>query len=213
MSNMKHIKDHSLYLVTGEEYSGGRSTLEVAKEAVASGVDILQMREKTKSEDELRSLGKELSSLCSKSNTAFIVNDDPYLAKEVGADGVHLGQEDMRGMPIAKAREILGTGGIIGVSTHSLEQFAEANRMDVDYIAYGPIFPTKTKDYHIGIEDITKVMSVAEKPVIFIGGIDLDNINGVLYKGARNIAMIRAITAAEDVGKTVKTIKNRMNCR
>lgn len=210
---MKKIKDHSLYLVTSEECSGGRSTLDIAKEAIGSGIDILQMREKGKSGEDLKKLGREISFLCKGTSTIFIVNDDPYLAKELEADGVHLGQEDINEFPIAETRRIMGKDKVIGISTHSFEQFNIANKEDVDYIAFGPVYPTKTKDYHIGLGDISKVMKVARKPVIFIGGIDMDNIDEVLASGARNIAMIRALTGAKDIRDAIKQVKDKIESR
>ncbi len=147
---MKVIKDYSLYLVASQEYAGGREIFDVAKEAVEGGVDILQMREKQKPREELVKLGVRLAGLCGKSGVTFIVNDDPYLAGEIGADGVHLGQEDLKKHPLSETRRVLGKGKMIGVSTHSYEEFKGANGADFDYIAFGPIFPTKTKDYFIG---------------------------------------------------------------
>ena len=207
---MNRFKDNSLYLVTGEEYSNGRSTLEVVKAAIEGGVDVVQMREKGKSREELISLGKDLAGMCRNAGVLFIVNDDPYLAKEVGADGVHLGQEDVIKYPIEKTRSIMGTGAVIGVSTHSVEQFVEANGKDVDYIAFGPIFPTKTKDYSIGKSLIPAILKAAVKPVVFIGGIDGSNIDEVIALGGRNIAMIRAITLADEVKLAVLEMKERL---
>jgi len=205
------IKDNSLYLVTGEECSSGRSTTEVVKSALAGGVDIVQMREKGRSKEELLSLGAELAGLCGEYNAVFIVNDDPYIARDCGADGVHLGQEDMLAYPIARTREIMGPGGIIGVSTHSYDQFTAANGADVDYIAFGPIFPTKTKDYFIGADDIETVMAEAVKPVVFVGGINEDNIGEILDRGGKNIAVIREITQAEDITAKVRRLKRIIN--
>jgi len=204
---MKKIKDNSLYFVTSEEYSAKRGTLEVAKRAFEGGIDILQMREKEKSEEELRTLGRELAFLCREQGVIFIVNDDPILAKELGADGVHLGQEDIKECPARKTREILGTDKIIGISTHSLGQFKEANEKDFDYIAFGPIFSTKTKNYSIGAGDVEKVLEISDKPVFFIGGINLSNLGSLLDKGARNIAVIRAIAEADDIVSRTKDIR------
>lgn len=198
------ISDYSLYLVLNEKYGKGRSALDVAKLAIKGGIDILQMREKDKTMDELEKLGREILPICRKHGVMFIVNDDPHLAHRIGADGVHLGQDDMERFPITAVREIIGADQIIGVSTHSIEQFQKANQSDVDYIAYGPVFSTKTKDYFIGTNDISKVMSMARKPVIFIGGLTLDNMDQVLDKGGRNIAVIREIMEADDI--TAKTI-------
>lgn len=201
------IADYSLYLVLNEKYGKGRSAVDVARLAIKGGIDILQMREKEKTMDELEKLGREILPLCRKHGVLFIVNDDPHLAHRIDADGVHLGQDDMERFPITAVREIIGTDQIIGVSTHSIEQFQKANQSDVDYIAYGPIFSTKTKNYFIGTDDIAKVMSIARKPVIFIGGITLDNMGEVLDKGARNIAVIRDIMEADDITARTKMLK------
>jgi len=198
------IKDNSLYLVSGEEYSCGRTTPEVMEAALRGGADIIQLREKNKSHEELLKLGRQVSELCRGNNAIFIVNDDPCLAKELDADGVHLGQEDIKKVPISKAREILGKEKIIGISTHSIGQVREANKLDVDYIGFGPVFATKAKDYFLGTDDISKAVELSEKPVFCIGGIDLSNVDLVLKQGAKNIAVIRSITQAEDVEKTAR---------
>lgn len=210
---MKKIKDRSLYFVASGEYSNGRSIKEVAEQAISSGVDILQMREKNKSRGELEELGRMLSSLCKEKGVTFIVNDDAYLARDIGACGVHLGQEDIKSYTDGEVRGIIGTGGIIGISTHSFDQFEDANKKDFDYIAYGPIFSTPTKDYTIGTDDIEKVSEISTKPVIFIGGINLSNVDAILDKGARNIAVIRAIAEAQDIKGAVKNLKTRIKAR
>lgn len=210
MCRMKKIKDYSLYLVISEEYALGRDTISIAKAAISSGVDILQMREKNKPKDELRKIGSELAQLCRKSKTTLILNDDPYLVKEIDADGVHIGQSDLVKYPFKAIREIIGKNKLIGLSTHSLEQFKEANKSDVDYISFGPIFFTKTKDYFIGTQDIADVLKIALKPVIFIGGINILNLDDLLKKGARNIALIRGIVEAEDIGSMTKFFKAKL---
>ncbi|MDD3374585.1 MAG: thiamine phosphate synthase [Candidatus Omnitrophica bacterium] len=207
---MQKLKDHSLYFVTGEEYSGSKTTKEVVLDAILGGVDIVQMREKKKSKNELLALGQKLKEICQINNVLFIVNDDPFLTKELNADGVHLGQQDIEKYPIEQARAILGNERIIGVSTHSIEQFQNAQNQDCDYLAFGPIFYTKTKDYFIGLNDVKNVLEVARKPVVFIGGINLENIDCLLEEGARNIAVIRCIAASEDVVKSTKELKNKI---
>lgn len=204
------FKNHNLYFVLSSEYAGETSVLDMAEQALASGVDILQMREKHMPARELRALGKGLRDLCRQKQAVFIVNDDPHLAKELGADGVHLGQEDMKKYPVDYARRLIGEDKIIGVSTHSLSEFKHANNMDCDYAAFGPLFPTKTKDYYIGIQDVEEVLAIASKPVVFIGGIKLANIDSVLEKGARNIAVIRAIAESGNIAFTVKSLKHKI---
>jgi thiamine-phosphate pyrophosphorylase len=212
---MKTIKDRSLYLVISEECCMGRSALEIAEQAIAGGVDIVQMREKNKSLQELVKIGEGLSALCKAKGATFIVNDDPMLAHRVGADGVHLGQEDLGRFPLTMARDILGQERIIGISTSSRAQFEKANASDddIDYIALGPIFPTTLKDHHIGTDDIEYVMSLARKPVFFIGGINLSNIDDILSRGGQNIAVIRAITEADDIRSGARQLKDRISGR
>ncbi len=204
---MEKIKNNSLYLVISEEYGRGRSALDIARGSIAGGVDIIQMREKDKPREALISLGRELADMCRKNGVIFIVNDDPEIAKEIAASGVHLGQGDLKLFPVKSTRKIVGKDGMIGVSTHSIEQFEAANDEDVDYIAFGPIFPTLTKNYCIGANDVAKVLKAAKKPVFFIGGIDLSNIGELVKKGARNIAVIRAILEADDIKLKTEEIK------
>jgi len=124
---MGKIKASSLYLIITEEYGRGRGALEIAKCAIAGGVDIIQLREKNKQASDLIDTARALSNLCKESGVIFIINDDPALAKDVDADGVHLGQEDLKRWSVEKTRGLLGPDKIIGVSTHSLGQFKEAN--------------------------------------------------------------------------------------
>lgn len=207
---MRRIKDHSLYLVLSSEYAKEKDIIDIAKTAIDAGIDILQMREKNKSPQELESLGKKLSSLCKDSDTIFIVNDDPHLAKRVEADGVHLGQEDLKKYPLNEVCAILGEGKIIGLSTHSLEELKKANDSDCDYMSFGPIFKTQAKDYSIGTDDIGDVLKLADKPVVFIGGINLTNIESVLERGAKNIALIRALLQAEDLASKIKAFQDKI---
>ena len=207
---MLKIYDYSLYLVISEEYGMGRSAPEIAKLAISGGADIIQMREKNKDRDELVKLACELSSLCKKKRVIFIVNDDPLIARESNASGVHLGQEDMLKYSLTETRNIIGNGKIIGVSTHSLAELEKANECDVDYIAYGPIFPTETKKYFLGAKDIKEALKIAKKPVVFIGGINLSNLGEILKQGAKNIAVIRGIIQAEDMIVMARNFKDRL---
>ena len=204
---MKEIPDGSLYVVISEARGAGRTAMQIALGAIAGGADIIQMREKDKREAELMELGVRLRRLCEGMGVKFIVNDSPELAEKVGADGVHMGQEDVKQCPLSRARAILGQDRIIGVSTHSFREFEKANEADVDYIAFGPIFKTKTKEYFIGTGDIEKVLLASRKPVFFIGGIDLSNIESLVKMGVKNIAMIGAISESVDMEATARKFK------
>jgi thiamine-phosphate pyrophosphorylase len=196
--------ENNLYLVLTEEYCI-KPVTQVAIEAIDAGVDCLQMREKSKSKEELLELGLKLKALCK--NIPFIVNDNPYLAAELNADGVHLGQEDFVKYPDVR---IIMDKKIVGLSTHCLEEVKRANDLDVDYIAFGPIFKTKTKDYSIGASAVEEVLNIAVKPVVFIGGINGDNIDSLTKLGVNNIAVIRAIAQSSDIGVSVKKLKSKM---
>ncbi len=208
---LRDIKEGSLYLVITEEHCNGRPVMEIAEAAIAGGVDMLQLREKKKSMQEIIELGTRIAKLCSDNDVMFIVNDDPMLAKRVGADGVHLGQEDMSRFSVEMARDIIGPDRIIGVSTHSLDEFKRSAADDVDYLAFGPIFQTKTKNYCIGTKEIKEIVDFSTRPVFFIGGIDLSNIDDVLDEGACNIALIRGITEASDISARTKEFKEKMH--
>jgi thiamine-phosphate pyrophosphorylase len=204
---MYTIKNHILYFVLSSEYTRENNPLETARQAIDAGIDMLQMREKHLSQDKQILLGKQLLSLCRKRPTPFIVNDNPYLAERINADGVHLGQEDIKQYPLSLTRKILGHKKLIGISTHSVAEFKAAAKQDFNYIAFGPVFSTKTKDYHIGTGDIEELLCISSKPVIFIGGINLLNVQQLREKGVKNIAVIRAIAEADDVASTVKALK------
>ncbi len=208
-----HIKNYSLYLVISSEYALDRPALEIAESAIAAGVDIIQLREKNKDKNELINLACKVRELCHKKNVVFIVNDDPHIAKTSGADGVHLGQEDLLKLPVNEARNIIGQNKIIGVSTHSLDEVRKANSADIDYIAYGPIFSTQTKTYFLGTKDVKEVLSLSKKPVVFIGGIKLSNINEILDLGAKNIAAIRGILEAADIESCARKFKKEIVLR
>ena len=201
--------ENKLYVITESSIAKGRSNEFIVKEAIKGGAEIIQLREKEWDKDEVKEEAVKLLKICKENNVLFIVNDYVDIAMEIGADGVHLGQSDM---PIAEAREICGDKLIIGLSTHSVEQAIDADQEDVDYITIGPIFKTRVKDYEVGIEIIKPVLDNVLKPVIAIGGINMENIDEVLGQGAESVAVISAVVSAENVNEAarelVKKIKN-----
>ncbi len=208
---MVKIKDHSLYLVISAEYGRGRTAEEIARLAIAGGVDLIQLREKNKVSAEIIETARKLAALCRKAGVLFIVNDDPRLASEAGADGVHLGQEDLKRVTIDEARDIVGRNKIIGISTSSLEEVEAANLADVDYIAFGPVFRTTIKDNCVGTKDVERVLKLSRHAVFFIGGINLSNVGELLAKSAKNISLIRAILEADDITAMTKNLKTKLN--
>jgi len=152
-------------------------------------------------------IAREVRALANRHDALLIVNDRPDIAKLVDAAGVHLGQEDL---PVAAARQVLGPEKIIGFSTHNLEQVAAAARAGIaDYIGFGPIFSTSSKerpDPVQGIDGLRQVCSCVTLPVVAIGGITATTIPAVLAAGADAVAMIGEIVRAPDVAATMRTL-------
>jgi thiamine-phosphate pyrophosphorylase len=144
-----------------------------------------------------------------RSNAAFIVNDHPDIAMAVDADGVHLGQDDL---PIEEARKLMGGRRIIGISTHSVEQASAAQSAGADYVGFGPVFTTKTKDAgpRQGIEGLRQVRKAVTLPVIAIGGINVGNLDEVLRAGADGVAVISAILTAPDMHEAARGMMDRI---
>jgi len=185
----------------------------VARAMIDGGVDLIQLRGKQKSVDELVDLVTELHEITSRSSIPLIVNDYAEIAAKVPVEGVHVGQDDDS---IAIAREKAGRKLIVGKSTHSLEQAREAQREGADYIGFGPIFATPTKpDYDpIGLKEIRQVHVDVTLPIFCIGGIKIDNLADVIAAGARRVAIVSGLLKADDIadyGRAVRRILNRQS--
>lgn len=163
-----------------------------------AGVDVIQLRDKQLEAGPLCRAGEAFRSAAAATGALFIVNDRPDVAVATGADGVHLGQEDV---PLAVARSIVGRDAVIGRSTHDAEQVKRALAEDCDYLSVGPVWPTPTKQGRpaTGLELLREASALdATKPWFAIGGIDASNLGKVRSAGARRIVVVRAITEAED---------------
>lgn len=199
--------EYNLYVVTEEEISNGRTNREVVESAIDGGASIIQLRQKKWDKQKYREEAKKLVRLCKENKIMFVVNDYIDIALEVGADGVHLGQEDL---PIADARKICGRKLLIGKSTHSLQQAIDAEKEGADYISIGPVFQTRAKPYTVGIETLRQVSRAVKIPVVAIGGINVSNIDSVMQAGARNIAVISAVVSANDVELAARRLANKI---
>ncbi|MEA2178672.1 MAG: thiamine-phosphate pyrophosphorylase [Solirubrobacteraceae bacterium] len=182
-----------LYLVTGAR-PGGRPLAEVLAPALRGGVDLVQVREKDGTDDEILFAAAEARALCDAAGALLIVNDRPDLAVAAGADGVHVGQDDMA---VADARAVVGSQMLVGLSTHAPEEIDAA---DADYIGVGPVHTTPTKPGRlaVGLHLVRHAAAHATLPWFAIGGIDPASIGPVVEAGARRIAVVRAITEARD---------------
>jgi thiamine-phosphate diphosphorylase len=173
---------------------------------VAHSVRFIQLRIKDAPEKKIIRIARSLRKITAGTTSRFIINDSPALAREVQADGVHLGQVDTS---YEKARQILGAEAIIGLSTHSVEQARTACALRPDYIAMGPVFSTLTKqntDPVIGLSGLKRMLEVATVPTVAIGGIDHSNISRVLGVGVRNVAAIGCISQSKDPAASLKRL-------
>jgi thiamine-phosphate diphosphorylase len=168
---------------------------------LAAGVRLLQLRDKRASSGELFAQGREIGERVRGSSGVFVINDRADVARAVDADGVHVGQEDL---PVELARLILGPGKWVGCSTHRLEQVIEADRSSADYIAFGPIFPTQSKekpDPVVGLEALREARKATRKPLVAIGGISLRTAREVIEAGADAVAVLRDLLQAPEIGR------------
>jgi thiamine-phosphate pyrophosphorylase len=176
------------------------SELDLAETLAGSGVELIQYRNKTASSRQFFEISRQLSSSLSPRGVRLIVNDRPDIALLAGAGGVHVGQEDLS---VEEARAICGSDRWVGVSTHTLEQLASADRTSADYIAFGPIFQTVTKknpDPIVGTEMLRKARQMTKKPLVAIGGITLERAAEVYRAGADSLAVIRDLICAPNPG-------------
>ena len=202
---MERFRRAGLYLVTGEPLSAGRSTPEIVGQALEAGVRLVQLREKQKSKRELFRLACRLRERCEHYGALLIIDDHLDVALASGADGVHLGTEDL---PPGAARALFPEG-IIGVSTHNLEQAGAAADSGASYYNIGPIFPTRTKSWSeafLGPGAIPELSAGCPLPFTVMGGIKRDNIEQVLAAGARTVAVVTAVTAAPDPAEACRDL-------
>lgn len=195
-----HFADWKLYAILDLGYVAKPDRVATTLKLIAGGADVLQLRAKGCDIGEIRDVAKEIFPICRATGVPFIINDYPELAAELDADGVHIGQDDG---PLAAAREVVGSGKIIGRSTHSLAQARAALDEGFDYIGFGPLFPTPTKlgRPSIGLADISAMQSdVGSKiPAFCIGGIKRANLPEVIAAGARRVVIVSDLLTSDDV--------------
>lgn len=181
----------------------------VVKEACAAGVDIVQLREKSMPDARLRELAGYVRAWTAAAGALFIVNDRPDIASLVGADGVHLGQEDLS---IAEARRIIGGDKIVGVSTHNVDQLNRAVLEGADYLGVGPVFPSTTKqfDAFAGLEYVREAAGRTSIPWFGIGGINGDNLQMFREAGGKRIAVSSAICNSQNISDTARRLRGAL---
>ena len=180
---------------------------EILNQAIGGGVDVIQLRMKTATDEEIVTAGRRYAAVCADHGVVFILNDRPDLVEAAGADGVHVGQDDAA---VAEARRRVGPDRIVGLSTHSPAQIDAAGREpELDYIGVGPVHATPTKPGRpaVGLDLVRYAAAHATLPFFAIGGIDRDNVAAVHAAGARRIAVVRAIAEARDPGPAARQLR------
>lgn len=189
------MEDFGFYLVMTNPVVG---YAKCAEAAVKAGVKIIQLRMKHASREDVLSEAREVRRVTAGTGTLFIVNDDPAIASEAGADGVHVGQDDITP---AEVRERFPDLRIVGLSTHNLEQVRSSVSRPIDYIGVGPVYATPTKDIPdptLGLKTMGEMIAAAAHPAVAIGGIDLTRLPDVRAAGAKNFAVVRAVCQSHD---------------
>lgn len=190
-----------LYAIIDPAQTGGGTVLEVAEILLDAGVRLIQYRDKGRPSRELFSISLEMARSVRRAGGTLIVNDRADVALAAAADGVHLGQDDL---PVALARRVTATGAkLIGCSAHTFAQVREAEEWPVDYIAFGPVFATRSKaepDPVVGLEGLRAARQATSKPLVAIGGITLDTARPVLEAGADSVAVIGDLLRCTDIG-------------
>ncbi|MBO7721072.1 MAG: thiamine phosphate synthase [Kiritimatiellae bacterium] len=199
------MNDFGFYLVMTDPLVGYE---ECCRAAVRAGVKMVQLRMKEVPRGEVVAVGRALRRITAGTETAFIVNDDPSVAAEVGADGVHVGQSDM---PVAEVRRRFPSLRIVGLSTHNHGQALAAAAVKPDYIGVGPVYATPTKkipDPTLGPETAGEMIRSVGFPAVAIGGINIETLPAVLAAGARNFAVVRPVCRASDPYAAIRELQN-----
>jgi thiamine-phosphate pyrophosphorylase len=207
VAGMKTIADCRLYGILDLGYVSRDRAGHMTRDMIRGGIDAIQLRAKNLAPCEIEALSRELLPLTRDAGVPYIVNDHPAVAAAIGADGVHVGQDDFS---LAAVRAIIGDAMLVGRSTHSPAQAMEAAAEPADYIGFGPLFATPTKpDYTpIGIDDIQRVHhALPTLPIFCIGGIKRENLASVLAAGARRVVIVSGILLADDVCAYVSEAK------
>jgi thiamine-phosphate pyrophosphorylase len=204
VSVAQQLNDSRVYLVLEAD-----AAERVVPAALRGGVDIVQLRDKDASDDQIVAAGRALRDVCHQAGALFVINDRPDLAVACEADGVHVGQDDMA---IAEARAVVGPDRIVGTSTHSPAQVDAAEAADVDYYACGPVFETPTKPGRpaVGWDLISYAAGRASKPWVAIGGIDLKTAPSAAAAGASRVVVVRAIRDADDPESVARDLRQTL---
>ena len=203
--------DWDVYLVTQASLSAGRTTDDIVADAIDGGVGVVQLREKDRTARERYELGRELRELTREAGVTFVVNDRVDIAQALDADGVHLGDDDL---PVSVARDLLGDDALIGRSVSTVEDAEAAAAAGADYLGVGAVFPTGSKDdidddeYAVGTDRVAAIAEAVDIPSVGIGGVTAENATEVVEAGADGVAVITAITKADDPAAATEALQH-----
>jgi len=205
-NTLRKLSDCRLYGILDLSYVHTADAARVTEAMIEGGVDLIQLRGKQRSIDELADLAVRLHEVTSRFATPLIVNDHAEIAAKVPVEGVHVGQDDDL---IDVARKKTGRNVLVGKSTHNFEQALATQREGADYIGFGPIFATPTKpDYQpIGLKQIESVHRNVLLPIFCIGGIKIDNLEQVIAAGARRVAIVSGLLKAPNIAEYARACK------
>jgi len=206
---MKRLEDCRLYGILDLGYVQPAEIVRVASKMVDGGVDILQLRAKAFIPEDVRWFAEQIHPVTSAAGVPFVINDFPEVAAAVGAEGIHVGQDDVG---VEQAREVAGYRTMVGKSTHSATQAMAAAAEDTDYLGFGPLFATPTKPAYtpIGVQEIRTVHEMIKKPIFCIGGIKLENLGAVIEAGARRVVIVSGILQTDDVAGYCRKVKEML---
>lgn len=199
-------KSMLLYAVTDRTWIGERTLAMDVEEVLKGGVTFVQLREKYMEDEEFLAEAKEIKELCQKYKVPFVINDNVYVAINCDADGVHVGQEDMKA---GEVREKIGEDKILGVSVENVEQAILAEKQGADYLGVGAMFSTSTKldAYDVSKEELRKICEAVNIPVVAIGGINKNNIMELKGTKVDGVAVISALFAQKNIKEATENLR------
>ncbi len=203
--------DWRVYVITDSGQARGRSHLEIAEAAIRGGATAVQLRMKEEPARVILDAARAIAPLCRAAGVAFLVNDRVDVAMIAGADGVHVGQDDL---PAEEVRGLMGPGALIGVSAATVEEAVAAERAGADYLGVGAVYATATKSdagAPVGLARLTEIRRAVRLPLVGIGGITSDNAAAVIRAGAHGVAVITAVTLADDMAATVRRLRGEVD--
>ena len=203
--------DWRVYVITDSHQARGRSHREIAEAAIRGGATAVQLRMKDEPARVMLDAAREIAPLCRAAGVAFIINDRVDVALIAGADGVHIGQDDL---PARDVRALMGPRALVGVSAATVEEGEAAERMGADYLGVGAVYPTGTKPdagAPVGLDRLREIGRAVRLPLVGIGGITADNAAAVIRAGASGVAVITAVTLAEDMTAAARRLREEVD--